>query len=93
MRFSTTYVYTDQMQAVSETVSPLGVMADYNLLNLNFAWERVLESPVDLSVFVTNVADEEYKTYVIGIWPYGVEGGAVGMPRMFGARIRYNFGP
>lgn len=93
MRFSTTYVYTDQMQAVSETVSPLGVMADYNLLNLNFAWERVLESPVDLSVFVTNVADEEYKTYVIGIWPYGVEGGAVGMPRMYGARIRYNFGP
>lgn len=93
MRLSTTYVYTDEMQSVSEEVSVLGTMQDYSLVNLNFAWDRVFDSSVDLSVFVTNATDEEYVTYVIGVWPYGVEGGAVGMPRMYGARIRYNFGP
>jgi iron complex outermembrane recepter protein len=53
----------------------------------------VLNGPVDLSVFVTNATDEEYVTYVIGLWNYGIEGGAVGIPRMYGMRIRYNFGP
>ena len=96
MRLSTTYVYTDEMQAVSKESSALATLPDYKLFNFNFnfnfSWNQVLNSPVDLSIFVTNATDEEYVTYVIVIWFYGVEGGTVGLPRMYGARIRYNFG-
>lgn len=92
MRVAATYVFTDEMQAVSEESSVLATMPDYNLFNFNFGWDGVLNSPVDVSVFVTNATDEEYVTYVIGLWNYGIEGGAVGMPRMYGMRVRYNFG-
>lgn len=93
MRAAATYVFTDEMQAVSEESSVLATMPDYNLFNFSFAWDGVLNSPVDLSFFVTNATDEEYVTYVIGLWNYGIEGGAVGIPRMYGMRVRYNFGP
>ncbi|NND68598.1 MAG: TonB-dependent receptor, partial [Halioglobus sp.] len=46
---------------------------------------------IDVSAFVTNLTDEEYLTYVSGLWPNGIESGQIGMPRMYGARIRYNF--
>ena len=93
MRLSATYVYMDEMQAVSKESSLLATMPDYRLLNFNIDWSAVFNSPVDLSIFVANAADEEYVTYVNGLWLYGLEGGAVGQPRMYGARIRYNFGP
>ena len=62
------------------------------LFNLNFNWTGVFGSPVDISAFVTNLTDEEYITYVSGLWLNGFESGQVGMPRMYGARLRYNFG-
>ncbi len=48
-------------------------------------------SPVDMSIFATNVTDEEYQTYVTGNWGTGFELGQVGPPRMYGMRLRYNF--
>jgi iron complex outermembrane receptor protein len=44
-------------------------------------------------MFVTNMLDKHYYTYINGAYlAYGFESGDVGEPRMFGGRIRYNFG-
>lgn len=67
------------------------VLEDYDLVNFNLNWGGVGGSPLDLSFFVTNLTDEEYLTYVTGQWPQGFELAQVGQPRMYGARLRYNF--
>ena len=92
MNVSGTYIFTDEMQAVSEETSIFATLDDYYLINLNFNWRSIVGSPVDLSVFATNVTDEEYVTFLTGNWnTAGLESGQVGVPRMYGARIRYNF--
>ncbi len=95
MRLSTTYVYTDDQQAVSQESSPpFYKIDDYSLWNFNFDWSSVMGSRFDISAFVTNAMDEEYYTFVAGLYTVsGVEAGQTGLPRMYGARVRYNFGP
>jgi len=86
-----TYVYVDDQ--LTATTSPYGVLPSYDLLNLNLNWIGVAGLPVDASVFATNVTDEEYQTYVSGLFTsIGAEFQSVGMPRMIGVRLRYNFG-
>ncbi|TGD73548.1 TonB-dependent receptor [Mangrovimicrobium sediminis] len=93
MLLSATYVYTGEQQAVSEESSAYYKIDDYSLWNLNYMWTSVMGSPIDLSVFVTNVTDEEYYTFIAGLYSVsGLEAGQPGLPRMYGARIRYNFG-
>ncbi|MFV8817055.1 TonB-dependent receptor [Haliea sp. E17] len=92
MRLSTTYVWTDEQQAVSKESSIYATLPDYDLWNFNFSWSSIMGSPIDFSAFVTNAMDEEYVTYLTGNWNSGFELGQVGVPRMYGARIRYNFG-
>lgn len=92
MRLSTTYVWTDEQQAVSKETSPLATLPDYDLWNFSFNWNAIMGSPIDMSAFVTNASDEEYITSLTGNYNSGFELGQVGVPRMYGARIRYNFG-
>ncbi len=92
MSFSATYIYVDERQAVSEETSIYATLDDYDLINLNFNWRAIAGTPLDLSLFATNVTDEEYVTFLTGNWnTAGVESGQVGVPRMYGARLRYNF--
>ena len=89
-----TYVYFSDQLAVSETVSPMYKLDSYDLVNFNVNWNRIGGSRFDGSLFVTNVFDEEYEVYRSGLWGVGgFETGMTGLPRMFGARVRYNFGP
>jgi iron complex outermembrane receptor protein len=106
--FATTYVYTGSMlTAVSPPTSvtlppptgtvslgtPYGRLPPFSLLNMNLNWLSVAGSPFDASLFVTNVTDKHYWTFVQGIYetPYGYEPRTIGMPRMYGIRLRYNF--
>lgn len=91
-RLSVTYAYTDEMQAASKATSRYATLDDFGILNINFNWERIFGSAFDVSAFVTNATDEEYITFLTGNWNNGLEFGQVGMPRMYGARIKYNFG-
>ncbi len=91
MNLSATYIYVDKMQAASRETSIYATMPDYELFNLNFDWEGIGGSPVDLSVFGTNVFDKKYTTYVAGLWLNGLETRQIGQPRMYGMRVRYNF--
>ncbi len=86
---SATYVYNDEMQAVSEDTSPLATLSSYELVNFN--WNSIAGGPMDMALFVTNAFDEEYETYLTGNWVSGLEVGRVGKPRMYGMRLKYNF--
>lgn len=91
MKLAVTYVYTDEMQAVGQDYSILAVLPQYELWNVNYSWDSIFGSNLDFSAFVTNLKDEEYITYIAGTYNNGIESGAVGQPKMIGARIKYNF--
>ncbi|MYM63924.1 TonB-dependent receptor [Pseudomaricurvus sp. HS19] len=86
-----TYVYNDEQQAVSKATSDYAVLPSYELVNASFNWKGILGSPMDFSLFGTNLLDEEYLSNVTGTWVNGLEAGRRGVPRMYGARLRYNF--
>jgi iron complex outermembrane receptor protein len=91
---SATYTYTDSYTTVSQelTQSPYAELDPYELVNFNMNWHRVMGSNFDMSLFIANAMDEEYITYTTGNWSsLGFESGQVGMPRMFGTRVRYSF--
>jgi iron complex outermembrane receptor protein len=92
MSLAVTFRYTDEMQAVSEETSIYATLDSRELWDVSFNWQRIFGSGVDLSVFGTNVTDEEYITFLTGNWNSGLESGQVSVPRMYGARLRYNFG-
>ena len=62
-----------------------------NLLNLNLAWYSVGGSPVDVSLFATNVTKNEFSTFTTGA-SNGFDAFIPNQPRMYGARIKYRFG-
>ncbi|MEW9856456.1 TonB-dependent receptor [Novosphingobium sp. M1R2S20] len=86
-----TYTYTSEQVANEESV--IGVLPSSNLLNLNLNWDRVGGSDFDLALFATNVTDERYLVSVTGgLNAYGFDAKQYGAPRMYGVRLRYNFG-
>jgi iron complex outermembrane recepter protein len=88
-----TYVYTGRMRVAASSESPFAVLDSFELLNLNLSWDDIFTLPLDLSVFATNVTDEQYMTYVGGTFNVlGIESRAMGQPRMIGARLKYRFG-
>ena len=101
---SMTYTHTDkQIAAVGETfpsdpkspiaIKQLGVLPATDLVNLSANWERVLATPLDLGVFVTNLTNQVYPTLPTLLYPsVGYEGVMLGLPRMWGVRLRYTFG-
>ncbi|WP_162854713.1 TonB-dependent receptor [Sphingobium estronivorans] len=73
---------------------PVGITPSNNLVNLNLDWKEVAGTPINLSLFVTNLTKEVIK--IPNQFPYAFSGGAVHSgylpPRMYGLRLRYNFG-
>jgi len=58
-----------------------------NLLNLNFNWNSIGGSPVDLAVFATNVTDEKYPINcgcALSVPGLGFSAQILGAPRMYG---------
>ncbi|CAN7562047.1 TonB-dependent receptor [Phenylobacterium sp. LjRoot219] len=88
-----TYVHTDAQNATSPSASPLYRLPATDLLNLNFDWKNVMQKPIDLSIFATNVTNEIYPVAVGSSYTSaGFESVLVGPPRMYGVRLRYRFG-
>lgn len=70
-----------------------GFLPSFDLLNLNINWNGIFQSPVDASFFVTNLTNEIYPVAVgSGLATSGYENQLYGAPRMWGFRLRYNFG-
>jgi iron complex outermembrane receptor protein len=84
-------VQTDRQ--IANDASPIGRLPATDLLNLNANWAGAFGSPVDLAFFVTNVTDEVYPVGVGGSYASaGFEGYLMAPPRIWGFRLRYNFG-
>jgi iron complex outermembrane recepter protein len=106
--FAATYTYTDDRLgsyaydlrtatgAATRNVfagADYGTLPSFSLLNLNVNWNRIAGSPLDLSVFATNITGEKYAAGVAGVGgAFGFESFAIGEPRIYGFRVRYNFG-
>jgi iron complex outermembrane receptor protein len=90
----TNYVYEDPATVALMQGNNFGSVPSTDLLNLNLDWTEVARSPFDVSFFVTNVMDKQYYQYIPGIASpgSGAEFAVLGVPRMYGARLRYHFG-
>jgi iron complex outermembrane receptor protein len=68
-------------------------LAPRSLVNANLNWETIGGTPLDLSLFVTNLTKKKYYTGINGlITGLGFETATVGEPRMYGARLRIRLG-
>jgi outer membrane receptor protein involved in Fe transport len=87
-----TYAYTGHQRVAGSSQTPHAVLDDFGIFNANLSWDEVFGSSLSLVAFGTNLLDRQYVTYVSGTYrPLGIDSRALGQPRMFGARLRYNF--
>ncbi len=87
-----TYIYTGEQRQSSGSSTPFDVLDAYSLFNANISWQDMFGIPLDLNVFATNVQDKEYEVYLSGTdGSLGFTSRQMGLPRMVGARLRYNF--
>jgi iron complex outermembrane receptor protein len=92
MDLGVTYVYTGEQRAGATSTSPFSMLDPFELWNMNFTWMAIFGSNVDLSVYGTNLTDDEYETYVSATFNVlGFESRMSGLPRQYGARLRYSF--
>ncbi len=88
-----TYSMIGQQRSAATSSGPFGMLSSFNLLNLNLTWSKIMNSPLDLVMYGTNVLGEKYTTYTSGTYNLlGFESRAVGAPRVIGARLKANFG-
>ena len=86
-----TFTHTDtQIATIS---SPFGILPATDLLNLNLNWLSIADLPLDLSVFATNVTQEEFPVNVTNSYSStGYESVITNQPRMYGVRLKFRFG-
>lgn len=105
--FGANYVYQSGYRAVSDACLGVpslpcaqdgdvgfgnGKIPSAQLVNLNVNWNGILNSPVDASFFMTNVFNKRIYTHVNDNLTRNFVSAILGEPRMFGFRLRYNFG-
>jgi iron complex outermembrane receptor protein len=90
---SISYSYTGD-QLISSADGADGILPAIKLVTANINWYGIYGGPFDISLFATNLLDKEYLVATTsGKSLAGFAGVYAGEPRMFGARMRYNFGP
>jgi iron complex outermembrane receptor protein len=60
------------------------------LLNLNATWTGIMRTALDAAFFMTNVTNEIYPVATTA--GSGYDNVLFGQPRVWGFRLRYNFG-
>ncbi|MFT3964909.1 MAG: TonB-dependent receptor [Sphingobium sp.] len=93
---SATFVHTDSNisnGSVPASVAFLGIVPATDLLNLNVGWNKVMGTGLDAAFFMTNVTNQIYPVNTGGGYnSSGIGDWLMGQPRMWGFRLRYNFG-
>ena len=102
--FGATFTHTDKQLTNYDYLDPavralfngqnMSYIGATNLLNLDLTWKSIAGSPVDVAFFATNLTQEHYYSFIPGLGSaqLGLETAVLGEPRMWGARVRYNFG-
>ena len=77
----------------SATWEPGSDLPAYGLLSASLDWKGALGSGLDVSLFGTNLLNKKYALSNSGVYnAIGNQGQIFGEPRMYGIRLRYNFG-
>lgn len=93
LSIAATYTFTDKQLVDANSPKPYDYLPSRELINLNLDWTRIGGSALDLRLFATNVTNKEYPVAQGGGYTsFGIVDHLYGEPRMFGARLRYNFG-
>jgi iron complex outermembrane receptor protein len=93
----TTYTYTGDQVTTFNQRNASGKLVGYSLLkekalvDLNLTWKDFFGSPVDVTVFGNNIFQKHYFNYILDA-QLGFQTAQLGTPRMFGVRVKYNFG-
>lgn len=88
-----TYTHTSTQVANDTIPAEFGIMPSSDLVNLNLDWKSVAGSNFDIAAFVTNLTKEKFPVNAAGNWnSNGYESWVTNVPRMYGLRLRYNFG-
>lgn len=83
------YTYISQQLSIKGTY---GMLDPRELLNLNASWKGIMGSGFDLALFATNVTNQKYPVNVTGLYDsQGMDFRVTGEPKMYGARLKYNF--
>ena len=86
--FGANFVYTDEQLVDGNNTIPSS-----SVLNLNAAWKNIANSNIDVMAFATNITNEVYfSTAGGGFESAGVDDRLLAPPRMYGVRVRFNFG-
>jgi iron complex outermembrane receptor protein len=86
--------YTEAIQLPS--VQPGAWLEPFGLLNISLDWNNIAGRKVDLGFFMTNALNKLYRISNSDVFQQGsllAWNTIYGEPRMFGARLRYHFGP
>lgn len=97
------YAWTDARQQSGDSLpyfpgtttvwDPGTVLGSYGRINASLDWKNALGSNLDVSVFGTNIANKTYAISNSGVYnSQGSQGQIFSEPRMYGVRLKYNFG-
>jgi iron complex outermembrane receptor protein len=88
-----TFNHTDAFLAEALAASPAALIEAENQLNLNADWRKIFGNPIDLSFYMTNVTNQGRILFPSSSYTlFGMDGGHVNQPRMWGFRLMYHFG-
>jgi len=90
---SATYTYQSSQFNINTAPPGFQTLESEENLNLNLNWNNIVGSPLDLSLFATNVTDRKYFLASAGTFQsFGYDVAYLNQPTMYGARLRYRFG-
>ncbi|MFT3965372.1 MAG: TonB-dependent receptor [Sphingobium sp.] len=89
--FGATFTHQDGSFGSPNSAPQYQWLPPQNNLNLNLNWTGVMDSQVDLGLFVTNITKERFYLMTLG-QSFGFDAFIPNQPRMFGARLKYHFG-
>jgi iron complex outermembrane recepter protein len=76
----------------NSTITPGTKLFGYGLLNLRYDWDEVMGTDFSFGAYIKNVMDKTYYTGGFSLSSsLGVSSAAVGVPRMYGFELTYNF--
>jgi iron complex outermembrane receptor protein len=83
------YNYTDDYAVIQ---GPGSRVPSFSVLNANANWRNVGGQPIDVMLFVTNLTDKQYITFLAEVPTLSIRSLAPAEPRMIGMRVKYRFG-
>jgi iron complex outermembrane receptor protein len=97
IEFGATYRYSSSFSTAASSSEIPGVgsirASAVKQLDLSFNWRDISGSPVDFGLFATNVTKQFTTTLVSPLYAtFGFDTRVLGLPRMYGARLRVRFG-